>query len=129
MISTFTSAGICLVLCQRSLLPMVVTLRIWTILRGHVLTKLSDPYSKAGLPLKILIFVCSVSSLELQMFFNCKAGNLALPILALTRRLLSPPPPDCILHCPGKRRHSPLPKLRFSTLKTGYFAVYIASQF
>lgn len=90
----------------------------WTIPRGHALTKVSDPYSKAGLPLKIPILVCTVSSLQLPMSFNCKATNLALPILALTRRLLfpSPPsPPDCVLHCPDKWRHPPLPKGRFST--------------
>ena len=46
-----------------------------------VVLHVSDPYSRTGLTLllEILILVLSVSSLELQMFFNCRKAALALP--------------------------------------------------
>lgn len=51
-----------------------------------IVLHVSYPYSRTGLTLllKILILVCSVSTLELQMFFNSIKAALSLQILALT---------------------------------------------
>ena len=87
LIMISASAGLWLVLCQRSSLLMVIGQRFREILRRHELIKVctffvvatvvlqvSEPYNRTGLTLllKILISVWSVRSLELQTFFNCR---------------------------------------------------------